>query len=105
MFYLVPITFLLAKDDRKYVPKMLHKFSGSDLQYRQPFKSTLSQVRALRRLHCVGGGALVNFGRRRRVAGPKYLRPSAAWAVKFSNIAYLFQNIFSKELLLSRYAC
>ena len=27
--------------------------------------------RAVRRRHCVGGGALVNFGRRRRAAGPK----------------------------------
>src|SRR6218665_346629 len=27
--------------------------------------------RAVRRGHCVGGGAPVNFGRRRRAAGPK----------------------------------
>jgi len=26
----------------------------------------------------------------------------AAWAVKFSNFAYLFQRFFSKELLVSR---
>src|SRR6218665_1166068 len=40
-------------------------------------------VRAVRRRHCVGGGAPVNFGgRRRRAAGPK---KSAAWTA---------QNIF-----------
>jgi len=27
-------------------------------------------ARAMRRRHCVGGGAPVNFGRRRRAAGP-----------------------------------
>ena len=27
----------------------------------------------------------------------------AAWAVKFPNFSYLFQRLFSKELLLSRY--
>jgi len=37
------------------------------------------QSRAVRRRHCVGGGAPVNFGRRRRAAGPK---KSAAWAAK-----------------------
>jgi len=29
----------------------------------------------------------------------------AEQAVKFSNFAYLFQRFFSKEHLLSRYAC
>jgi len=58
-------------------------------------------LRALRRRHCVGGGAPVNFGRR-RAADPK--TSAAAWPVKFPDFAYLFQNLFSKELLLSRYA-
>jgi len=39
--------------------------------------------RAVRRRHCVGGGAPINFGRRRgRGAGPK--KSAAAWAAKNS---------------------
>src|SRR6218665_2494153 len=34
--------------------------------------------RAFRRLHCVGGGAPVNFGRRRRAAGSKKSAAAAA---------------------------
>jgi len=44
-----------------------------------------SAAAARRRLKKIGGGG-------------------AAWAVKFSNLAYLFRKFFSKELLLSRYA-
>ena len=50
--------------------------------------------RALRRRHCVGGGAPV-----KKIGGS-----GAAWAVKFSNFAYLCQKFVSKELLLSRCA-
>src|SRR6218665_2287251 len=64
--------------------------------------------RALRRRHCVGGIAPVNFGRRRRARrrSKKICGGGiAAWAVKFSNFPYLFKTFFSQELLLSRYTC
>jgi len=38
-------------------------------------------IRAVRRRHCVGGVAPVNFGRRRRAAGPK--KSAEARQVKF----------------------
>jgi len=63
-------------------------------------------TRALRRPHRVGGGSgvWVNFGwRRGRAANPK--KSAVAQRVKFSNFAYMFHKVFSKELLLSRYAC
>src|SRR6218665_2710997 len=45
---------------------------------------------SLRRRHCVGGGAPPVPKNRRR-------RPGAAWEVKFSNLAYLFQKFFSRR--------
>jgi len=48
-------------------------------------------TRALCWRHCGGGGAR------------RWSTKSAAWAVKFSNFAFLFQKFFSKELLLSTY--
>jgi len=45
--------------------------------------------RALRRRHCVGGGAPVNFGRQRRAAGPK---KSAVLAAKFSHRSKIATN-------------
>jgi len=58
-------------------------------------------TRTLRRRNNVGGGATANFALRRRAAGPK----KSALAVKFSNFAYLLQQLFSNELLLPGYAC
>src|SRR6218665_1323547 len=42
-------------------------------------KPTPPLIRAVRRRHCVGGGAPVNFGRRRRAAGPQKSAAAAAW--------------------------
>src|SRR6218665_783039 len=57
--------------------------------------------RALRRRHSIGGGAPVNFswGRWRAPVQKNWRRRRriAAWAVKFFNFVYLFQNFFSKE--------
>jgi len=38
-------------------------------QWNERRNETVEPARALRRRHCVGGGAPVNFGRRRRGAG------------------------------------
>ena len=63
------------------------------------FITCLVRLRALCRRYSVGGGALVNFGRRRCAAGPK-ISAAAARPVKFSNFAYLFKKFFSEELML-----
>src|SRR6218665_1661923 len=60
-----------------------------------------SRSRALRRLHSVGGGAPVNFWS----AAAQNSAVAARRSAQFSNVAYLFQKIFSTELLLYRYAC
>ena len=52
---------------------------------------------------CRRGGAPVNFGRG-GATRPKKVGGGAAWAVELSNLSYMFQKFFSKELLLSRYA-
>jgi len=39
------------------------------------------------------------------VTGPKKIGGGAAWSAQFSIVAYLFEAIFSKELMLYRYAC
>ena len=52
------------------------------------------QSSAVRRRHCVGGSAPVNFGRRRRgAAGPK---KSAAFAVRLSRSKNVFSKIHEK---------
>jgi len=59
--------------------------------------ANINMLAAARRSNLVGGGAPPVP---KKVGGD-----GAAWAAKFSNFAYLFQTFFSKELLLSRYAC
>jgi len=62
---------------------------------RKIFKYVLEnnqRIRALRRLHSGGSGALVNFGRRRR--------RGVEWLAQFSNGAYLFKTFLSKEHIL-----
>jgi len=56
----------------------------------EPCAGVIASAAAARRSILVGGGAA---------------RRGTAWAVKFSDVAYLFQQFFSKKLLLSKYAC
>src|SRR6218665_2073130 len=45
--------------------------AGEAYKSRTRVVALATSCRAVRRRHCVGGGAPVNFGRRRRAAGPK----------------------------------
>lgn len=62
-----------------------------------------AHIRALRRLHTVGGGAPANFGLRRRDADPTRsaaARRGAEWSLQFPNIVCLLQMFIGKERII-----
>jgi len=62
--------------------------------------------RALRRRHCVGGGAPVNFGRRRRAPGPKSRRRRGVGGQKINFVSKVPENIscYHQNFLMTFFA-
>src|SRR6218665_1942338 len=77
------VNLSLSLQDKQIVQQGYYTVRGTAQYLLTCYTRLQTQHRAVRRRHCVGGGAPVNFGRRRRrAAGPKKSAAGAARPAK-----------------------